>query len=165
MREADRAPADAGAPEIRSEPLALAAPGSFFDYAPVHLLTSATLAQLRWLYPAGEWQARRFRPNILLDVPEPAGFAELAWLGQALTSAGGLRLQLIDPAPRCVVTTLAQAGLPHDRGILRTLAAHAHAESVTLVPGAQLAAVAGVYAQVRQAGALALGDQLELVRA
>lgn len=162
MREADRAPIDAGAPEIQSEPLAFAAPGTFFDYAPVHLLSTATLERLRALYPGGEWRARRFRPNIVLAPAAGQGFVELGWLGQVLAGADGLRLHLIDPAPRCVVTTLAQGGLPHDRGILRTLAAHTRAASVTLAPGVELTAVLGVYAQVRQAGALRLGDTLML---
>lgn len=161
-READRAPIDAGAPAIQSEPLALAAPGTFFDYAPVHLLTNATLARLRALYPSGEWQPRRFRPNIVLAADESQGYAELEWLGQVLASAGGLRLHLIDPAPRCVIPTLAQAGLPRDPGILRTLAAHTRAASLTLAPGAEFTAVVGIYAQVRQAGALRVGDTLVL---
>lgn len=161
-READRAPIDAGAPAIRSEPLALAAPGTFFDYAPVHLLTNATLARLRALYPSGAWQPRRFRPNIVLATDESQGYVELEWLGRVLAGADGLRLHLIDPAPRCVIPTLAQAGLPRDPGILRTLAAHTRAASVTLAPGAEFTAVVGVYAQVRQAGALRLSDTLAL---
>lgn len=161
-READRAPFDAGAPAIQSEPLALAAPGTFFDYAPVHMLTSATLARLRAIYPSGAWQPRRFRPNIVLASSDLNGYVELKWLGRTLEGAGGLQLHLIDPAPRCVVPTLAQAGLPRDPGILRTLAAHTRAASITLAPGVEFTAVVGVYAQVRNAGALRVGDELTL---
>jgi len=52
-READRSPVnDSLAEIIREEPMALAAPaGTFFDYAPIHILTTATLARLKDLYP------------------------------------------------------------------------------------------------------------------
>ena len=41
-------------------------PATFFDCAPVHLLTTATLAKLSAFYPGGRFEPRRFRPNILV---------------------------------------------------------------------------------------------------
>src|SRR6266516_5944797 len=41
--------------------------GTFFDCALVHLLTTATLDQLRELYPHGRFEVRRFRPNIVVE--------------------------------------------------------------------------------------------------
>ena len=46
---------------------ALGAPGGHQDFAPVHLLTTRTLAQLRALHPEIAWDVRRFRPNLVLD--------------------------------------------------------------------------------------------------
>src|SRR5437016_1683765 len=42
--------------------------GTFFDCAMVHLLTTATLDRLRELYPQGRFEARRFRPNIVVQL-------------------------------------------------------------------------------------------------
>ncbi len=39
-------------------------PGTFFDLAIVHLLTTATIERLRALYPEGRFEVRRFRPNM-----------------------------------------------------------------------------------------------------
>jgi uncharacterized protein len=157
-READRSPIDSPAEQrlIRAEPLALASPpGTFFDYAPVHLLTSATLARLQSLFPQGRFAPRRFRPNIMIAPTGAAeGFVENEWLGRCLHIGEHVRLNLIDPAPRCVVTTLAQGDLLHDPGILRTISQHSSAASVTLAPGVVFPAVAGAYAAVEHGGTI-----------
>ena len=161
-READRSPLDSAAEQdlIREEPMGLAAPaGTFFDYAPVHVLTTATLARLKELDPEGDFDMRRFRPNIVVaPLGDESGFVENDWLGQLLTSGGEAQLQLIDPCPRCVVTTLAHEDLPRDPGILRTVSQHNAVASVTLAPGVVLPAVAGVYALVQQHGTIRQGD-------
>src|SRR5215212_956754 len=41
--------------------------GTFFDIAVVHLLTTSTINRLRQLYPHGRFEARRFRPNIVVS--------------------------------------------------------------------------------------------------
>jgi uncharacterized protein len=41
--------------------------GTFFDIAGVHLLTTSTIDRLRELYPQGRFEARRFRPNIVVS--------------------------------------------------------------------------------------------------
>lgn len=165
-READRTPVDAAAGDeiIRQEPMALAAPaGTFFDHAPVHVLTTATLDRLRALYPAGRWETRRFRPNLVIaPAGDAPGFVENAWLGRTLALGPDVRLQAIDPCPRCVVTTLAQSDLPRDPGILRALTAHSAVASVTLAPGVVFPAVAGIYASVAQAGVVRRGDSIAL---
>jgi len=56
--------------------------GTFFDIAVVHLLTTATIDHLRALYPQGRFEARRFRPNIVVSTgPDDQGFAENGWIG------------------------------------------------------------------------------------
>src|SRR5438094_10669531 len=40
---------------------------TFFDIAVVHLLTTSTIDRLRELYPEGRFEARRFRPNIVIE--------------------------------------------------------------------------------------------------
>jgi uncharacterized protein len=165
-READRSPIDAAPAQriIREEPIGIAAPaGTFFDYAPVHLLTSATLARLQALQPQSRFAVRRFRPNIVIATTDDAtGFVENEWLGRLLSIGDEARLDLIDPAPRCVVTTLAQGELPHDPGILRTISQHSSAASVTLAPGVVFPAVAGVYGVVRRDGTIQVGNAMIL---
>jgi uncharacterized protein YcbX len=51
-------------------------PGTFFDCATVHLLTTATLNQLRDGYPHGRFEVQRFRPNIVVD---PVGVRRASW--------------------------------------------------------------------------------------
>lgn len=166
-REANRAPVEllATQEEIRQEPLARAAPpGTFFDFAPLHVLTTTTLARLGSLYPEGQFDVRRFRPNLVIDPAEQAAhFPENDWLGRELSVGEGARLRLFDPTPRCVITTLPQAGLPPDIGILRTIAQHNAAISVTAAPGATLPAVAGVYAATDSRCALRQGAEVLLL--
>src|SRR5919201_2770248 len=59
--------------------------GTFFDCAVVHVLTTATLDRLRELYPAGRFEVRRFRPNIVVEVANgDTGFVEGAWIGRTV---------------------------------------------------------------------------------
>ncbi len=120
--------------------------GTFFDLATVHLLTTATLDRLRELYPEGRFEVRRFRPNVVVACgPEAKGFVERGWVGRGLALGDAVHLQVTGPCGRCVMTTLAQADLPRDPGILRTAVRHA---------GGQV----GVYARVVQGGTLRRGD-------
>src|SRR5918995_4290057 len=99
--------------------------GTFFDCATVHVLTTATLNRLRELYPQGQFEVRRFRPNIVLQTADgTAGFVENDWIGRTLALGDAVRLRITRPCPRCVMTTLSQADLPKDLGILRTAAQH-----------------------------------------
>src|SRR5690606_34223312 len=41
--------------------------------APVHLLTTASLARLKALHPGGDPAPRRFRPSVLVDMPHLEG--------------------------------------------------------------------------------------------
>jgi uncharacterized protein YcbX len=122
--------------------------GTFYDLAVVHLLTTATLDRLRELYPAGRFEARRFRPNIVISTAE-RGFVENDWLGRTLTVGNTVRLRITRPCPRCVMITLPQGDLPKDPGILR-VAAQNNAANV------------GVYADVISAGAIHRGDPVVL---
>lgn len=163
-REANRASVDelASRDVIRQESLARAAPaGTFFDYAPVHLLATATLERLREAYPAGCFDPRRFRPNLVVAPPaDQQGCVEHGWIGERLIIGAEVLLDVIDPTPRCVVTTLALADLPPDLGILRAITQHNAARSATAAPGVMLSAVAGVYAVVVRGGALSVGDMV-----
>jgi uncharacterized protein YcbX len=97
-------------------------PDTFFDAAVVHLLTTATLATLRSLRPESRFEIPRFRPNIVVALPEgAAGFPENDWAGRTLRLGDEVRLAIAEPCPRCVMTTVGQGDLPKDPDILRTV--------------------------------------------
>ncbi|MFD7165319.1 MOSC domain-containing protein [Streptomyces violascens] len=134
------------------------AAGSFFDFGKVHLVTTATLDRLRSAYPAGDFDARRFRPNVVVAVPREPGFPEDAWEGRTLR-VGEVLFRVMVPTPRCVVPALAHDELPADPGITRTVAGEHRVPVLTL---GRLACV-GVYLDVLEPGTIRVGDPLTLV--
>jgi uncharacterized protein YcbX len=135
--------------------------GAYHDLAPIHLITTATLAHLRAIAPDSDWDVRRFRPNLVLD-DGPGGepFAEDALLGARLGAPSGLELTVGLPTPRCVVPTRAGDGLPADPAILRTLVER---HRIDFGPfGRQ--GCAGAYAEVASAGRLCTGERLQVRR-
>ena len=125
-------------------------PGTFFDLAVVHLLTTATIDRLRGLYPAGRFEVRRFRPNIVVSTgPDSEGFVENDWVGHTIGIGDEVSLRVTGPCPRCVMTTLPQGDLPKDPGILRAAAQHNQA-------------TVGVYADVITSGTIRRGDPVTL---
>jgi uncharacterized protein YcbX len=130
----------------------MAPAGTFFDLTTLHVLTTATLRRLRELEPAADFDVRRYRPNVLVDVPG-SGFVENDWVGAAL-GIGGAKARVDLPTMRCVMTTLARDGLATDRSSLQAIARHNQVE----IAGMGTWACAGVYASVTGAGTVAVGD-------
>src|SRR5215207_9174991 len=58
-------------------------PERFVDAMPVLLMTSASLRAGAALHPSGEWNVRRFRPNVLLDASGD-GWLEDDWCGRVV---------------------------------------------------------------------------------
>jgi uncharacterized protein YcbX len=124
-------------------------PGTFFDCAAVHLVTTATLDRLRALSPASRFEVPRFRPNFVIEpTGGPGGFVEDGWVGRTLT-LGGAQLRVDGPCPRCVMTALEQGSLPKDPAVLRT-AVQGNGGNV------------GVYATVVRGGWVRRGDGVAL---
>ncbi len=142
---------------VTDEAMALGAPaGTFFDFAAIHVLTTATLDRLRQLYPTGRFEVRRFRPNLVVEPTSgEKDFVENAWVGRTLTIGDEVRLSVLIPCPRCVMTTLRQGDLPSDPGILRAAAQH---NKVMIAPLGQAMPSVGVYAMVLRGGLLRRGD-------
>lgn len=150
---------------VTDESIALAAPtGTFFDYAVVHILTTNTLDRLRQLYPEGRFEARRFRPNIVIQAEnQEKEFTENRWVGRTMFLGDQIALRITDPCPRCVMTTLPQGDLPKDPGILRTAAQHNKVIGGEAAgPEGAYAAVVGVYARVLKGGTIRRGDSARL---
>jgi uncharacterized protein YcbX len=142
----------------KAEPLALGAPaGTFFDFAPIHIVTSDTLERLGRLHVGGAFEVSRFRPNVLVTTTNGDLSVESSWIGTTLSAGTALRLNVVMPTPRCVMTTLPHAAVPSDPAILRTLAHHSRA---MIAPLRKEMPSLGVYALIERAGRLRVGDVL-----
>jgi uncharacterized protein YcbX len=122
-------------------------PGSFADFAAVHVLTTASLRAIAERYPAGAWHIDRFRPSILVE-HDGDGFPEDDWIGRSVR-IGSVVLNPFMPTVRCAMTTRPQGGLPRDLDIAKTVNRH---------HGGNL----GVYCAVTTPGRVALGDTLSV---
>ncbi len=128
-------------------------PGTFFDSCSIHIITTATLSRLQELYPEGEFDSRRFRPNLVVKPSSSKiDFLEDSWVGGTLAIGNAVRLSVDTACPRCVVTTLAQADLPQDLDILRTTAHHNKV-------------IAGIRTSVVQGGTIRCNDPIWLEKA
>jgi len=129
-------------------------PGTFVDFAPLHLLTTSTLDRIAELSPLGRSDPQRYRPNIVVGTAAP-GFTENDWLERNLRVGDELVLRVIARTPRCAVPTLAHGPLPRDPDALRVPARHNRVEPLD---GADPEPCAGVYAQVLRPGRVQIGD-------
>jgi len=133
-------------------------PGTFVDFAPLHLLTTSTLDRIAELSPYRRADVERYRPNIVVRTTAP-GFTENDWLEQNLRVGNDLVLRVIARTPRCAVPTLAHGALPRNPDALRVLARHNRVEPLdTLDPEP----CAGVYAEVLRPGHIRTGDAVRL---
>jgi uncharacterized protein len=132
--------------------------GSFLDLFPVTAVTTSLLAALRDHRPGSQFDVRRFRMNLVVATDEP-GPLENAWAGRQLQIGDDVRLRVAMPAMRCVMTTVAQDGLPQDREVMRMMVEHNRLQ----IPGAGLFPCAGVYATVESPGTVAAGDAVRLL--
>jgi uncharacterized protein len=113
------------------------------DAAPLHLLTTSSVRWLRSILSASQIDARRFRPNVLLETAG-ADLAEDVWVGRRF-ALGGTVIRVDERTERCVMTTNAQSELSKDPAVLR---------AVTELNDACL----GVNASVQRGGIVRVGD-------
>jgi MOSC domain-containing protein len=120
--------------------------GTYFDAAPIHLLTTASLATLG---SPEQFDRRRFRPNVLVETDASvAGLPEAEWSGRTIT-VGGATFRGEFATMRCSMVTQPQPGVPKDPSVLRAIVRDA---------GQNL----GVYASIASGGAVAVGDPVLL---
>ena len=92
--------------EVASDILKLGAaapPGTFFDYAPLHLVTTATLDGLSEALPDGPVESARYRPNIVIRSPdelETISRKRLGWRSAADWRSGDASGRFADAALR-----------------------------------------------------------------
>jgi uncharacterized protein len=133
-------------------------PGTFVDFAPLHLLTTSTLDRIAELSPYRRADLERYRPNIVVRTSAP-GFVENDWLERTLHVGTELVLRVIARTPRCAVPTLAHGALPRSPDALRVLAHHNRVEPLDALDPEPCA---GVYAEVLRPGRIRTGDAVRL---
>jgi uncharacterized protein YcbX len=137
---------------------AAAPPGTFVDFAPLHLLTTATLDRIAELSPYRRAHLERYRPNMVIRTGAD-GFTENDWLGRDLSVGDDLLLRVLARTPRCAIPTLAHGDLPRDTEALRVVARH---NRVRPLPDLDPEPCAGVYAQVLRPGRIRPGDPVRM---
>jgi hypothetical protein len=86
----------------------------------------------------------------VIETAKDAGwFPESDWDEKVLAIGAEVKIKITGPCGRCVMTTLAQDGLPADIGILKTAAKHNQAR-------------VGSYASVVQGGVVRKGDPVRI---
>lgn len=124
--------------------------GTYFDAFPIHLLTTGALEAMRAKHPGGDWDAKRFRPNFVIEsLPEQGASPELGWAGKRLR-LGEVELECTVATPRCSMVAQPQPGLAKDPSVLRTIVRDADQ-------------LLGIYARVTRGGRVRCGDQVTLV--
>jgi hypothetical protein len=120
--------------------------GRFVDAYPVLVMSTAGLRSGAAAYPAGAWDVRRFRPNILIEL-EGEGWLEDTWAERGLR-VGTAQLVPRRRCIRCTMVNRAQPGLERDVNIYKTL---------NRTHGGD----AGMWAQVVRPGTVSEGDVVE----
>ena len=127
----------------------VAPPGTYFDGAEMHLVSTASLSTFSKLMPESMIDARRFRPNIVLNSIATDGYPEIEWCGKSLR-IGSAVIKIAGPMVRCAMVTHPQEDIPKDPKIMRTLV-----RETEMNFGASLSVI--------EPGSFQIGDTVELI--
>ncbi len=122
---------------------------SHFDEGPVHLVTTASLTTAGERH-GGPVDARRLRPNLVVDTGTAAGFPEHDWSGRRVAIGPEVVLQVLFAMPLCVMVELPTVDLPAERRLLWT---------VTELSAGDL----GVVADVVAGGTVSVDDEVSFL--
>ena len=118
-----------------------------FDTMPISLITNQTIAHVGSLVGA-ELDARRFRPNLVIEASTDAPFQEVEWVG-ALLQIGQLKLHVNKRDKRCVMVNVDPTTTDRNPAVLRAIANECEAQL-------------GVYAATVEPGRVRVGDVVVL---
>ena len=125
-------------------------PGTYFDAFPISIISQQSLNTMDQLEGESRFDVRRFRPNLLVDVPgSDHPFPEQAWVGKTL-AIGSVTLKIDTTCPRCAMTTHGFDDLPQDPQIMRKMVANSEGNL-------------GIYASVVKVGKVATGDSVSVM--
>lgn len=119
-----------------------------FDNASIHLVTTSSLDWLKAKLPGSFIDERRFRPNVLVQTEGP-GPVEQGWVGRTVRVGRGVVLEVTHPTERCLMTNLAQPGVPEDKNIFACVGREADLKF-------------GVYARIVAVGEINCGETVEV---
>lgn len=126
--------------------------GRYYDAYPLHILTTNSLQRMAEIEPEGDFDTRRFRPNILIESPDGrADFDEFAWVGGTL-SIGEVVIRCESPTVRCSAPAQPQAGMEKSAKVVRAMNQHT---------GRNL----GINATVVKTGSIRVGDEVRWIPA
>ncbi len=121
--------------------------GRYYDVYPLHVLSTNSLAKMAELEPEGDFDVRRFRPNIVIEnAGKEVGFDEFTWLGGTLT-IGTTIIKCQSRTIRCSAPSQPQAGMEKSAKVMRGLDKHTDRYM-------------GINATVLQAGSINVGDEV-----
>jgi uncharacterized protein YcbX len=136
-------------------------PGTFFDFTPLQLVTSASLQQAGAFHPAGRVDAVRYRPNVVIESADgQSGFVENDWAGRRLHLGDDVVVDVLVPSPRCAIPTLRHGDLPPDPDALRVPLRHNFVD--VPLDDFGFAPCLGVHGVVLTGGVVHLGDDVRL---
>ena len=137
-------------------------PGTYFDAFPLLLMTTGSIETMQKLSKASRYDLRRFRPNLVIELPgaypgnespedgfPEDGFPENQWVGRE-ARLGNATLRIEMPCPRCIMTTHGFRDLAKDPTVMRELVQRNNGNL-------------GVYCSVIVPGDISVGDQLTLL--
>jgi uncharacterized protein YcbX len=125
-------------------------PGTYFDLFPLLIMTESSLRAMQKGSPDSIFDARRFRPNLLIsDTDSSVDFPERDWAGRRL-KIGEAVIEVTIECPRCVMVTHGFDDLPRDHKVMRSVVKQANGNL-------------GVYAKVETPGLAKVGDSVELL--
>lgn len=124
---------------------------SRYQLAPVHLLTTSSMAALQAILPDATIDARRFRCNLVIETHAGAEVIEQEWLGKRL-AIGDVILEGSEPCVRCAFTSIAQEpDVPFDKRIHTAISQ-------------KLDGNLGIYCNVVVPGRVSVGDDVVLAK-
>lgn len=112
--------------------------------APLHIVSQSSIDRLSDIVGA-PIDARRFRPNLVVDGEDRSDFEENHWIGRTL-KIGWVSCFVSEPTVRCGMTIVAQPDIEENAEVLRTLLRHNKRNF-------------GAYCEVLNGGTVAVGDQ------
>lgn len=133
--------------------------GSFVDLAPLHIVTTATLDGGATARPDLDWDVRRFRPNLLVDV-EGDMFIESTWIDRTIRIGSDLVVRPSQATVRCAMPLRHQPPMgPGQPELLRQPGLYRAMNELRPEMPNHL----GVYVDVIEPGEVHVGDRLEFV--
>lgn len=119
-----------------------------FDTMPLSLITTQTIATLGSMV-GSDLDARRFRPNLLIEATSDSEFPEDQWVGSVLR-IGAMQMRVDQRDKRCIMINVDPDTTARNPEVLRAVARERQA-------------CLGVYGSTVQPGVVSIGDSVILV--